>query len=289
MKHHLPVGFWEQLFQDVEENDLKPEVVRRALSLSASTFYRKKKQHDNGGVLPRKPGSGRKRIYLPKDYEPMIRDILRELPPIAGHKRIWMEMRKRGAPFCQGTAYRILRELNLLVPKRKGRARKQYKRIKVDGPDEVWVADTTTWWLGRQRVEIYLALDAHSRYIPHIMLSLNRTSPSTVRYYEGLFDESTPIVLHTDNGPEFANRNALAYLEERGVRWKHGPSHTPEAQGLVERLVKTLKEEWLLWKEPKDIVEMTKSLREFREWYNTTRDHSALNYQAPKVVYYAEI
>jgi len=180
MRHHLPAGFWEKLFRDIDEKGLKPDVVRRALGLSLSTYYRKKRQYYSGGVLPRKPGSGRKRIYHPEKYEPMIKEILVDLPPVVGHRRIWMAMKRKGAPFSQGTMYRIMKDLNLLVPKRRGRCRKKYKALRVDGPDEVWVADTTTWWMGRNRIEIYLGLDAFSRWIPGLMVSSDRTSRSTV-------------------------------------------------------------------------------------------------------------
>lgn len=288
MRHHLPVGFWEKLFRDIDEQGLQPDVVRRALGVSVSTFYYKRRQYYSSGVLPRKPGSGRKRVYHPKTYEPMIKEILEVLPPMAGHKRIWMAMRRQGAQFCQGTAYRIMKDLHLLVPKQTGRCRKRYEPLLTEGPNEVWVADTTTWWLGRSRVEIYVCLDAFSRWIPGLMVSMDRTSRSTVDYYEKLFEQETPIAVHTDNGPEFANKNALAYLEEREIEWRHGPSHTPEAQGLVERLIKTLKEEWLMWKEPGDTLELQESLEEFQKWYNELRDHSALNYQVPQEVYYAK-
>jgi len=77
------------------------------------------------------------------------------------------------------------------------------------------------------------------------------------------------------------------YEEIRGVSCPHGPSHTPEAQGLMERLVKTLKEEWLMWKEPKNILDMQSSLEGFRKWYNEVRDHSSLGYRVPKEVHYA--
>ena len=288
MRHHLPVGFWEKLFRDIDERGLKPDVVRRALDLSLSTYYRKKRQYYSGGVQPRKPGSGRKRIYHPENYENMIKDILVDLPPVAGHRRIWMAMKKRGVPFSQGTTYRMMKELNLLVPKQRGRCRKKYKALQVDGPNEVWVVDTTTWWLGRNRIEIYLGLDAFSRWIPGLMVSSDRTSRSTAAYYEKIFEEGKPMAIHTDNGPEFANKNALVYLAEREVEWRHGPSHTPEAQGLVERLVKTLKEEWLMWKEPNDTIELQECLELFRNWYNGVRDHSAIDYQVPQEVYYAK-
>ena len=60
MKKHLPAGFWEKLFRDIDEQGLPPDVVKQALGLSNGTFYRKRKQYHSGGVQPRKPGSGRK-------------------------------------------------------------------------------------------------------------------------------------------------------------------------------------------------------------------------------------
>jgi len=287
LKKHLPAGFWEKLFRDIDEYNLQPDVVKQALGLSNGTFYRKRRQYYSGGVLPRKPGSGRPRVYLPENYEPMIKEILQDLPPVAGHRRVWIKMKRQGVPFCQGTAYRIMKDLNLLVARHRGRSWKKFKPIQTEHPNEVWMADTTTWWLGRQRVEIYLCLDAYSRYVPALMASFDRTRESTLRYYEKLFEEEKPITLHTDNGTEFKNRDALAILENLDVNVEFGPPSTPQAQGLIERLVGTLKDEWLDWKEPKDMIELQQSLEEFRSWYNGLRDHSSLDYKVPEEVYYA--
>jgi putative transposase len=289
MKWHLPAGFWKMLFEDIEKHDINPELARRTLDLSKSTFYRKQRQHRAGGVPPRKPGSGRKRQYLPETYEPMIKEILVELPPIAGHKRIYRKMLRKGVPFSQSTAYKIMKDLNLLVPKRKGRSFKKFDKIEVDGSNILWLADTTEWWMGNQKMMIYLALDAHSRWIPYVMASSRKTKESTVRYYGRLFEKAKPKTIQTDNGTEFTNRNAIALLKELDVEWKHTPSHTPQANGLVERLVRTLKHEWLEWKEPKDFIELQDSLDEFTEWYNKTRDHSAIDYKVPEEVHYANI
>ena len=57
MKKHLPVGFWEKLFRDIDEKGLPPDVVRHTLKIPNGTFYRKRRQYYSGGVLPRKPGS----------------------------------------------------------------------------------------------------------------------------------------------------------------------------------------------------------------------------------------
>lgn len=287
MKHHLSVDFWEKLFEKIEANNIKHRDAIFTLGLCSRTFYVKRRQWKEGGVKPRKPGSGRKRIYHAEAYEPMIRDVLRDMPPVVGHRRIWIALKRRGAKFSQGTAYRMMRELGLLVPKRKGRCRKKYKPIEVDKPNEVWVADTTSWKVGRKRYEVFLCIDAYSRFALPLVASTNRSSDSTRLFYERIFDERMPMALHTDNGKEFDNRDCLAYLEEMGIEWRHGPTYTPEAQGLVERLVKTLKEEFLEWEEPQTIEQLQECLDRFRNYYNRMRDHSALNYQVPEAVYYA--
>jgi len=288
MKLHLSAGFWNSLFKKMDEQNMDPELVRRGLQLNSSTFYLKRRQYRRGGVLPRKPGSGRKRSYQIKDYEPLIRETLQKEPPIAGHKRIWHGLRLKGlVPFSLNTMYRMLRELGLLVPHNRGRCYKKYEPLRVEGPGQLWVADTTTWWIKNRRVEIYVALDAHSRWIPGALALGDRTAISTTRFYEQILDGGTPVTIHTDNGPEFVSKNARAYLEDRNVGWQHGPSYTPQAQGLVERVIKTLKEEWLMWKEPKDEFELQESLNEFVTWYNSDRVHSALGYQTPEVVHCA--
>ena len=289
MRQHLPVGLWQTLFKEIEANNLHPEVVRRALDLNNATFYRKRRQYLSGGVLPRKPGSGRKRTYHARDYEQRIRETLREMPYVSGHRRIFMTMKKRGAvPYSMNTSYRIVKELGLLVPKAPGRCRKHYEPLNADAPGQLWVADTTTVWIGNQRMEIYLALDACSRWVPCVMVSPDRMGTSTLRYYEKALESGTPVAIHTDNGTEFANRNAIAYLKERNVMWRHGPSHTPEAQGLVERLVKTFKEEWLDWKSPTTITELEESVKGFVNWYNSERIHSSIGWEVPEAVHHAE-
>lgn len=283
----MPPTWWENLFRKMESEGIKTGQVVFSMNLSKTTYYRKRKQFRNGGVLPRKPGNGRKRKCLAQDYEVLFRDILKDLPPIAGHKRIWMEAKRRGAPFCQAVCYRMLKELNLLVPKATGRCRKKYEPLIVDGPNQIYVVDTTVWSVGRLKVNIYTALDAFSRWVPCLKAFPDRTAESTIKYYEEAFRENLPASVHTDNGKEFDNRNADGYLEIRQVIRRHGPSHTPQAQGLIERFNKTLKEECLMWEEAKDLVQLQACLDKFRDWYNRIRDHSSIGYRPPEVVHFA--
>ena len=271
----MPVVWWNNLFQKMFEHQIRTGEVTFSMEIPPSTLCRKKYQYLNGGIQPRRSGNGRKRIYHAKDYEALFKEILSDLPPVAGHKRIWMEAKRKGVPFGQGTCYRLLKELGLLAPRPRGRCRKKYESLVVDGPNEIYVMDTTEWYIGRVKYQIYAAIDACSRFLPALKAFYDKTSESTVNYLGVLLEQHMPASIHTDNGTEFANRRTNGYLESKRVIWKHGPAHTPQAQGLIERFNRTLKEEWLMWKEPKNIMELQKCLDEFREWYNRKRAHSS--------------
>jgi putative transposase len=283
----LPVPLWEQIFKTMDEHRLRTAEVAISLDVSRSTVYRKLKQYKNGGVLPRKTGNGRKRKYSTVEYEPLLRDIIRDFPPVFGHKRIWMEAKRRGTPFGQVTCYRMLKELGLLVVKEKGRCRKKYEPLSIGGPNQVYLVDTTNWPIGNLKTRIYVAMDANSRYSPSIMVFQDKTSRSTVRLYEKTFDGKIAASVHTDNGLEFDNNQADGYLKMMGIMHRYGPSYTPEAQGLIEHFIKTLKTEWLMWKDIKNIWDLQKSLEEFRNWYNKTRTHMALDNKTPEEIHFA--
>ena len=189
MKHHLPAHVWTRLFRGLEARGLPPERVRAALDLPASTFYRKWGQHRDGGVLPRRAGTGRERVFLPGDLRPMVRQVLRELPPVAGHRRVRIRLRKRGVALSASTAYRVCRDLGLLLPRERLRGRRRrVEMIRVEGPNLAWVVDTTEWRLaGGEKVYVYLGVDAFSRYCPDLMAATSEDAFHTVRFYERAF------------------------------------------------------------------------------------------------------
>ncbi|MGQ0535652.1 MAG: transposase, partial [Methanobacteriota archaeon] len=278
---------WERVFAGIQDAGLPPEPVRRRLGLSKATFYRKLKEHRAGGVAGRRTGSGRPRLFRPKDLKPLVKASLRDLPPVAGHRRVWRGLAKQGVLVSKSTAYRVVRDLRLLVPPRRGRIRKKVEPIRVEGPDQAWVIDTTEWWIGNQKYFAYLAIDAHSRYCPALTASMFEDSASTLRFYETALRDHVPAAVHTDRGGEFANHDCQTYLSERKVQWNPGPSYSPNAQAFVERFVLTLKEEWLMWKDPQTYKEFQECLDAFRDWYNRTREHSSLDYAVPEAIHHA--
>ena len=287
MRFHLKPAVWHAIFKRMDDYGIPEETIRRSLELKTATFYNKLRQYRNGGVIPRKDGSGRKKEYYPKDWVSIIDEVMKILPPNAGYRRFWIKLRKRGFPFCQKTMYKILDALDLLAPRIKRKAQKKYERVIPERPGQICYVDTKTYWVGRDRAELYISIDSYSKRIPMVLACLDKTSDSTVRYYCDAFAPAPPEIVWSDNGPEFANDNAIAMLKELGIDWRHGPKHTPTAQAPVERVIKTMIEEWLDWRDYTSIFELQESLNEFVIWYNQMREHSAIGYEFPEVVHFA--
>lgn len=90
--------------------------------------------------------------------------------------------------------------------------------------------------------------------------------------------------IYSDGGSEFDNYDVKAYLkEEVNVEWEKLPPYCPEARGMVERVVRTLKEEWLDWKEMHSYEEVQTEVKEFVEWQHW--EHTSLDYKVPMEVY----
>ena len=61
-----------------------------------------------------------------------------------------------------------------------------------------------------------------------------------------------------------------------GAAVTFAPEH-PEASGLIERLVLTLKREWLIWKDP-GTCGIQAGLEEFKWRYNEDREHEDVHF-----------
>jgi transposase InsO family protein len=127
-------------------------------------------------------------------------------------------------------------------------------------------------------------MDVKSRWTPDAGPYLSRCGASSVEFFMNAFGESKPEKLVTDKGSEFTSGDLQAFLELEGVEWQGLPQNTPEARGLIERLVLTLKREWLLWKDPQTMPELRQSLHEFKRWYNQ-REHESLDWKTPEECY----
>lgn len=106
-------------------------------------------------------------------------------------------------------------------------------------------------------------------------------SLQVLREFQALY-QLTIHTIQTDNGSEFL-ADFHAYLDREGIAHIFSYPHTPKVNGMVERFNRTLQEEFIdrcdaWWYDPSL---GDQKLIKFLAWYNQTRPHTSLNYQAP--------
>ena len=99
-----------------------------------------------------------------------------------------------------------------------------------------------------------------------------------------------PKAILSDNGAQFAGfRNGYTQFEKWLMRLDvlpiHGRIKHPQTQGKIERFHRSMKNEFLKFYEFEDAAHANCALQGWKEKYNFTRPHEALNMKTPGALY----
>lgn len=173
-------------------------------------------------------------------------------------------------------------------------ARKAYL-MKPDGVNQLYQADFTQLNIPGYPVQyLFLVMDYFSRYLLTLKLYPNMTAEVLIDGLEDALEEAMKttflktgqiITLVTDNGPAMLARQTAQYIEMSPYYHIRGRSHHPQTTGMVERLIRTIKEEEIYVNDYLDPLDAQRKLDKWRYTYNHERPHQALGYKTPFEVY----
>jgi len=264
--------------------------VCHLLSINRSTYYR----HMFGMSAQRAESTNMVIV------NPILRTIAESNPSLR-YQRVWAKAKVSGYNKSISTAYRELRKGDLLLPhpsyaemKEAFLGRKEYL-VKPSGPNQLFQADFTSVNIpGYSLQPLLLIMDYYSRYILVLKICPDMSADSLIGGLEDALEEAmklttlTPeqvITLVTDNGPEMTARQTARYLEMSPYFHIRGRSHHPQTTGMVERLIRTIKEDEIYLHDYLDPLDAQSHLDLFRQDYNLVRPHQALKYRVPYEVY----
>lgn len=194
------------------------------------------------------------------------------------------------------TIWRILVRRGFVTPQPQKRPRSSWQRFTADQPNELWQADTTHWQLADATpAEILNILDDHSRLDAVSDAYAATTGHDALRSFRrGFRRHGIPAGVLTDNAAIFTaipRRDGRVALEiELGllrVKISHSRAYHPQTCGKVERFHQTQKK-WLAAQPPADtLADLQHQLDRFRDYYNHTRPHRALDRNTPAEAYAA--
>ena len=95
----------------------------------------------------------------------------------------------------------------------------------------------------------------------------------------------TPFLLRSDNGLVFTSRSFTALVRSYGLRQEFITPHSPEQNGLVERVIRTLKEQCVHRHRFESLQHASRAIGDWIHFYNHRRPHQALAMKTPAEAY----
>lgn len=227
-----------------------------------------------------------------------IQEIALEHRRRYGYRRVTAELRRRGIMVNHKQVARMMRADNLLeIQNRELRFAtgrddgleiylNLASRVKVRGPNQVWIADITYIRLTGEFVYLAVVLDAFSRKV--VGWSLDRTLQSRLplnALEKAIVNRQPPpgLVHHSDRGIQYACEDYIQVLRDHQMIPSMSRPGNPYDNASCESFMKTLKREEIYANDYRDLEHLIESIEVFIEhYYNRCRLHSALGYRPPE-------
>jgi putative transposase len=154
-----------------------------------------------------------------------VRDALRELAgqwPTYGYRRLTRMLHRQGHPVNTKRVRRLMHELGIAgeAPERRPRTTNSdhpfprypnlVEGLKVERPEQVWVADITYIRLRKEFVYLAVLMDVFTRGIRGGHLGRSLEQELTITALKRAFERGRPEIHHSDQGVQYA---ATAYVE----------------------------------------------------------------------------
>ena len=227
-------------------------------------------------------------------HKSALLDLAAEFPTY-GYRRLTEMMKRLGWRVNGKRVRRWMDELNLTgpPPARKTRttdSRHGFARydnlvadLKIQRPDQVWVADITYIRLRQEFVYLAVLMDVFTRSIRGWHLGRDLDQGLTLAALERALLVAVPELHHSDQGVQYAATAYIQRLQRLGVVLSMAAVGEPRENGYAERLMRTIEEEQVDRSEYRDLADARLQIGHFIDAvYNLKRIHSSLGYLTPR-------
>jgi putative transposase len=215
-----------------------------------------------------------------------------------GYRRISQELRRRGMVVNRKRVQRLMQTDNLLALQRRAfvvttDSKHEFEvylnlasRVKLNGINQLWVADITYIRLQKEFVYLAVILDAFSRKVVGWALDKTLAASLPKAALEMAIAARQPgpgLVHHSDRGVQYASAEYVAVLQRHQIVPSMSRPANPYDNASCESFMKTLKQEEIYLNEYRDLEHLRFHVGDFIEqYYNRCRLHSSLGYQPPE-------
>ncbi|MCW4352588.1 IS3 family transposase [Hoyosella sp. YIM 151337] len=225
----------------------------------------------------------------PADPDSGVREWLRDWAkshPRKGYRRAWAALRAEGMVINRKKVHRLWREEGLRVPQRRRRKRTGTTTAPISeasAPNDVWAIDFQFDTTADGRTfKIASMVDEHTRESLLNIVDRSITADDLIVALTAVIARrgTAPTVLRCDNGPELISRALNNFCEGR-IGIDYIPPGSPWRNGYIESFNNRLRDECLNLNVFRSILEARVVISDWKQTYNHSHRHSALNYLTP--------
>lgn len=261
--------------------------LSRAAYYAAARRQRTETAPGDGKVtaLPRRPRYTSAEVVLQR-----IREVLaRETATAWGVRKVWATLRREELKVSRRRVHAIMRAHGLVLARDSEPGEPARGHVAVPEPNRRLATDLTTVWTRRDGVVALVpTIDCGDRTAV-IEVTKDQHGPAVLASVEAKIvaafgsPENVPdgVELRTDHGPQYTGADCAALCHRWRLAHTYAPVGRPTGNAVVERFIRTLKEELIWLRDWDNADELRAAVATWLDHYLHHRPHQALNWQTP--------
>jgi putative transposase len=213
-----------------------------------------------------------------------------------GYRKIWARLRHAGIRTSARRVRRLMGQHGLLAPHRVGRPERRAHdgTITTTAVDVMWGTDMTeTVTLTEGRARVFVAVDhcsgacvgSHAARSANRFEALEPVRQGVLRHFGAIEkDAAKGLSLRHDHGSNYLSGDFQDEIAFLGIESSPSFVRQPEGNGVAERFIRTLKENFLWVRTFDTIEELRRGLRDFVAHYNATWLVARHGYRTPNQI-----
>ncbi|MCB9245540.1 MAG: IS3 family transposase [Flavobacteriales bacterium] len=162
------------------------------------------------------------------------------------------------------------------------------RNLNIERVNQVWAMDISYIPMKTGYMYLLAIIDLKSRYIVGWSLSNTMETSWVIALLQEAFAiYGKPEIINTDQGSQFISEEYVKFIKShQTIQISMDGKGRAIDNVYIERFFRTIKYEKLYLQELNNGHQVEQACREFIEYYNLRRDHSALEYKTPSQVYH---
>lgn len=236
------------------------------------------------------------RLPVRPDVAPLAKvlaaiEVIIKENPAWGVRKVWAALRREHElKVSKKRVHAIMKAHGLVLARDSEPGEPTRGHVAVPEPNRRFATDFTTVWTKEDGVvAVVPAIDCGCRSILGFDVTKDQQGPAILKAAENALvaafgcPENVPsgMELRTDHGPQYTGADCKALVDRWGIDHTFAPVGRPTGNAVVERFIRTMKEEVIWLRDWNNAGELREALAAWLVIYHTRRAHQSLAWLTP--------